>query len=111
MDHVLYAYHGLPEHQVAQTGTKWNLNQRLCKFEDHSPKCVIEPRFTTSKLAQRKNRFDGTLSHCGFQSGLVAEPWIKPYVEDTLEDIVKKKVTKRNCELLAQHLQPIDLGL
>ena len=91
LDYVLYSYHGLPEHQVAQTGTKCEFKSECCaSFRDHSPKCYRAQVYETSKLCNEKIGFDNTKSMLGFQSRLGNRPWLKPYVEDTLEDIVKK---------------------
>lgn len=93
-DHILFSYHGLPEHQVQ----KADRTGRCLKISDcceKNPSCYSAQCFATTKgIVANLKIPEGKWSQC-FQSRLGKDPWLKPYAATVLEKLAtdgKKKV-------------------
>lgn len=92
-DHVLFSYHGLPERQirkgdvtkqVCQLGTCCNT---LTAMNQH---CYRAQCFeTTRQLVKGMGIPEGHYT-TSFQSRLGNDPWIKPYTDEVIPDLVKR---------------------
>jgi len=102
-DHIILSYHGLPERQIRKgdpTGTclkdaKENLEiageANCCAtLHVHNKSCYRAQCFATSRLlAQALGISEEKYTVC-FQSRLGKDPWIQPYTEDIIKELVKK---------------------
>ena len=94
-DFLLYSYHGIPEHQVAATGTACAFSDQCCSnFREHSPKCYRAQCFETTRLCNEALGWPQEKTAVSFQSRLGSRPWLKPYTDQILADLVAKGVKK-----------------
>lgn len=89
-DHVLFAYHGVPERHVRKadrTGSTCLASDDCCaKLHAGNRGCYRAQCFATSRaLAARLELADGTWS-TAFQSRFGRDPWIQPFADDRLAD-------------------------
>lgn len=99
VDHVLFSFHGIPERHVLKvdaSGGKHCLKSADCceRMTEANAKCYRAQSFQTahrlaSKLGLARERY--TVS---FQSRLGRTPWIKPYTDIVLDELVDKGVKR-----------------
>ncbi|SDK29570.1 ferrochelatase [Catalinimonas alkaloidigena] len=115
-DHVLFSYHGLPERQIRK-GDPHNhcLRDGCCdSVGPHNRLCYRAQCFQTSRLlAQALGLSDDQWTVC-FQSRLGRDPWIQPYTEDVVKQLVaqgKKRVLAYSPAFVADCLETtIEIG-
>jgi len=97
-DHVVFSFHGLPERQVQKSDPSGS----HCL---HSPTCcdvpVAENRFcyrhqcfTTARSLAARLGLPAERTTVSFQSRLGRTPWLKPYTDLLLPELVKKGVRR-----------------
>jgi ferrochelatase len=98
-DHVLFSFHGLPEHHMRAgdpTGGKHCLASPSCCDAVAGPSrdCYRAQCYATAReLAARLALADGAWS-VAFQSRLTKVPWIKPYTDEALPELARRGVKK-----------------
>ncbi|TAH21025.1 MAG: ferrochelatase [Cytophagales bacterium] len=89
-DHFIFTYHGLPQRQLRKADSRcltegccdtFSEKNRLC----YRAQCVETTRHLAKALGLKEGDF--TIS---FQSRLGSDPWIKPYTDQMIEELVKK---------------------
>ncbi len=90
-DHFIFTYHGLPERQIRKGDcTGQCLSATCCNtLADWNRLCYRGQCFATSRLLAEElgiGEQDYTVS---FQSRLGSDPWIKPYTDLKIEELVK----------------------
>jgi len=95
-DHVLFSFHGLPEHHMRDgdpSGKHCLASPSCCDaVSGPSRDCYRAQCFATARaLAARLALADGTWT-VSFQSRLTKVPWIKPYTDEVLPALAKKGV-------------------
>ena len=94
-DHVLFSFHGLPEHQVKKTGTNCLQNAACCeRVTGANRNCYRAQSFATAQLIAAKLDLPPSKWSVSFQSRLGRAPWIKPYTDFVLPELAKKGVRK-----------------
>lgn len=91
-DHYLFTYHGLPERQIIKSDCTGTCLQGTCCATLHAlnRNCYRAQCFATTRLlvdALGIKPEDYTVS---FQSRLGKDPWIRPYTDEVIVDLVKK---------------------
>jgi protoporphyrin/coproporphyrin ferrochelatase len=102
-DHIIFSYHGLPERQIRKgdsLGTclaeaKKNPaceNEANCcaSLHAHNRTCYRAQCFETTRLLAQELNIDPQNYTVSFQSRLGKDPWIKPYTDVTIQELVKK---------------------
>ncbi|TAE72167.1 MAG: ferrochelatase [Bacteroidetes bacterium] len=102
-DHVIFSYHGLPERQIRKADhTKTCLvdakkdksiagNPNCCAVShDGNRGCYRANCFATSRLLAEKLGLEEKDYTVCFQSRLGNDPWIKPYTDLVIKDLVKQ---------------------
>ena len=91
-DHFLFSYHGLPERQIVKASCQNYCQLDKCCQTYHSlnkycyrAQCYHTSRLLAQELGLREDQY--TVS---FQSRLGKTPWIKPYTDVVIPDLVKK---------------------
>lgn len=88
-DHFIFTYHGLPQRQLRKADSRcltagccdeFSEKNRLC----YRAQCVETTRHLAKALDLKEDDF--TIS---FQSRLGKTPWIKPYTDEMIEELVK----------------------
>ena len=91
-DHLLFSYHGIPERHVR----KGDLTKTTCVFgtccdsiTDKNHGCYrAQCHETTRLIAGKMGLKPGTYS-TSFQSRLGRDPWLKPYTDEVIPNLVK----------------------
>ncbi|MCU0446004.1 MAG: ferrochelatase [Microscillaceae bacterium] len=102
-DHIIFSYHGLPERQIRKgdaTGTclveaakkpECAGEANCCAtLHAHNRACYRAQCFETTRLLAQELAIAPENYTVCFQSRLGRDPWIKPYTEDVIKDLVKK---------------------
>lgn len=88
--HVLFSYHGLPEQQVLQVGCP-----KICEGPCLQPsenaeqtRCYRSACFATSRAVAESLQLPADRYHTAFQSRLGRTPWIQPYTDGILAELI-----------------------
>lgn len=95
-DHILFSYHGLPERQILKGSCDNYCRLGDCCSVYHSKNqyCYRAQCFQTTRLlAKALNLKDDQYTVC-FQSRLGSDPWIKPYTDEKIHELINKGVKK-----------------
>lgn len=91
-DYLLFSYHGLPEHHLSKAGCV-NLCADDCPVKPNSVCYRAQCQQTTRDLAQvldlRSEKYGSA-----FQSRLGKTPWIKPYTDEVLPELVQQGIKR-----------------
>lgn len=93
-DHCLLSYHGLPEQHIKKVGCKTICEAACPKPDNNNAACYRAQCFETSRLLAKALGLKKTQYTTAFQSRLGKTPWIKPYTDDTLEQLAQKGVKR-----------------
>ncbi len=98
-DHVLFSYHGLPEHQIrkAETTPGYCLASGDSCCAEYGAKnsfCYRAQCFATTRLLADRLRLEPQSFSMSFQSRLGRAAWIRPYTEETLVALAKRGVRR-----------------
>ncbi len=96
-DHYVFTYHGLPERQIkkASVDKYCRLNKKCCSvYHSQNKYCYRAQCFETTRcLTEILSISDQDHTVC-FQSRLGKTPWIKPYTDEVIPDLIKKGVKR-----------------
>ncbi|MBD8488352.1 ferrochelatase [Echinicola sp. CAU 1574] len=96
-DAYLFSYHGLPERQIQKASCNGycQLNAKCCATQTSSNQyCYRAQCFYTTRLLADKMGLPADKVHTSFQSRLGKDPWVQPYTEDSIKDLVKNGAKK-----------------
>ena len=90
-DHFLFSYHGLPERQILKGSCNNYCKLSTCcnSFNQYNRFCYRAQCFNTSRLLAKALNLSEKEYTVSFQSRLGKTPWIKPYTDNTIKDLVK----------------------
>ncbi len=96
-DHFLFSFHGLPEKQIinADPGNCCLKEKDCCRTI--SPKnrhCYAAQCYQTAKAIQEALKLPNAKVSVTFQSRLGKDPWLKPYTQDTVDQLADQGVKK-----------------
>lgn len=91
-DHIIFSYHGLPERQIKKASVQDYCQLGSCcnKYHQKNSHCYRAQCFETSRLLAAELGLSETDYTISFQSRLGKTPWIKPYTDEVILDLVKK---------------------
>ena len=90
--HLLFSYHGIPERQILKTGCK-TVCQKACPLPlNTNQACYKAQCHHTSTLLAAELQLKSQEYSTAFQSRLGKTPWIKPYTDELLIELVGKGV-------------------
>lgn len=95
-EHYLFSYHGLPERQIfkASCGEYCKLGDCCSVFHAKNQFCYRAQCFETTRLLIKELGIkEGQYTVC-FQSRLGKTPWIKPYTDEVIKDLVSKNIKR-----------------
>ncbi|MEB3187596.1 MAG: ferrochelatase [bacterium] len=97
-DHLLLSYHGLPVRQVQKsddTGSHCQIASGCCdRITEANRACYRAHSFATSRALLAALGWDPARSTTSFQSRLGRTPWIPPYTDVLLPELVKSGVRR-----------------
>lgn len=91
-DHFLFTYHGLPERQILKSSCNNYCKLDTCchTFHANNRYCYRAQCYHTSRLLAKELGLSDDQYTVSFQSRLGKTPWIKPYTDEVIPDLVKK---------------------
>lgn len=95
-DHILFSYHGLPERQILKgsCGNYCRLSDCCETYHGKNQYCYRAQCFQTTRLLAKELGIAKEKYTLCFQSRLGKDPWIKPYTDQVIDDLIKKNVKK-----------------
>lgn len=97
-DHVLFSYHGLPERHIRQcdfSGSHCLTSDSCCDaIQVSNRSCYRAQCFATTRGIVKRLSLSSTEWTIGFQSRLGRTPWIKPYTDEILPELVARGVRR-----------------
>lgn len=92
-DFVLFSYHGLTMRQLAQSCTPMCAHEKTCPITERATQCYRAQCYkTTFKIAEALH-LDTNQYATAFQSRLGRLPWIKPYSDQFLGELIARGIT------------------
>lgn len=95
-EHFVFSYHGLPERQIHKAAVNGYCKLSECcnTYNSKNTYCYRAQCFATTRLfVEKLGLTEDQYSIC-FQSRLGRDPWIRPYIDDTIDELRAKGVTK-----------------
>lgn len=96
-DYVLFSYHGLPERHMEKSdgpGVDCDRQGPCPKIGQNNRYCYRAQCFETTRLIAEKLDLSSEEHGVAFQSRLGRTPWIKPYTDIIVEDLIQKGVKR-----------------
>jgi ferrochelatase len=96
IDFVLFSYHGLPERHVDKSGCSLSCDKvSACPVVDSANSyCYRTQCYATTEAIVKQLGLDASVYGVSFQSRLGRTPWIKPYTDMLLPDLIKRGIKK-----------------
>lgn len=92
-DHYLFSFHGLPENHVKKLDNlHCDMNQACPSVSQENQYCYRAQCFATAKLLAQELKLSEKDYQVSFQSRLGRTPWIKPYTDKILPNLIKQGV-------------------
>ncbi|MBC7391278.1 MAG: ferrochelatase [Opitutaceae bacterium] len=90
-DHFLFSYHGLPERQILKGSCNNYCKLSTCcnSFNQYNRFCYRAQCFNTSRILAKALNLTEKDYTVSFQSRLGKTPWIKPYTDNIIKQLVK----------------------
>lgn len=97
-DHVLFSYHGLPQHQVHakdSPGAQFIDRPGCCRLDGpENSNCYRAQSYKTTDLVAAHLGLQEGLFSTAFQSRMAGTKWIEPYTDGVLSDLVSNGVRR-----------------
>lgn len=96
--HILFSYHGIPEKQLRLNNSNKNCpcsnNQSCLKINNNYPSnCYRAQCYATTSLIAKELNLNASQYTTSFQSRLGKLPWIKPYTDQILSNLINNNIT------------------
>lgn len=91
-DHILFSYHGIPEHHLHQSDCKIICTEQCPVGWEKN--CYRAQCQRTTSLIATQLKLDKTQYSTAFQSRLGKTEWIKPYTDKVLSDLLSREVRR-----------------
>lgn len=92
--HVLFSYHGIPERHITKNSCQSICTESCPALADSLHGCYRAQCHQSSRLLAEELSLPMNNYSTAFQSRLGKTPWIKPYTDQILEELVSKKIKK-----------------
>jgi ferrochelatase len=95
-DHLLLSFHGLPEHHMSKLHPSHCFSSAACcdTISPQNSKCYRAQSMFTARALTKDLSFPSEKITVSFQSRLGRRPWIKPYTDIVIDELVAKGVRK-----------------
>lgn len=90
--HLLFSYHGIPERHIIQGGCKPVCSKDCSFVTPKNQACYRAQCYETSRLLAEKLSLCPQQYSTAFQSRLGKTPWIKPYTDEILSELIGKGI-------------------
>lgn len=88
--HLLFSYHGIPERHITKGGCKTVCSKSCPSISLNIQACYRAQCFETSHLLAQKLKLNPQQYTTAFQSRLGKTPWIKPYTDKVLSELIER---------------------
>lgn len=97
-DYLLFSYHGVPERHIKKsdiTKSHCQINNTCCEIKSvahqfcYRHQCLETTKLVAERLSLEEGKF-GT----SFQSRLGQDAWLKPYTDQTINELAQKSIKK-----------------
>lgn len=92
--HVLFSYHGIPERQITKVSCKSICTESCPTLTDSIHWCYRAQCHETSRLLANELGLATNSYSTAFQSRLGKTPWVKPYTDQILAELIVKGIKK-----------------
>ncbi len=92
--HVLFSYHGIPERQITKSSCKTICTGSCPKLTDDIHGCYRAQCYENSRLLALELGLSPNSYSTAFQSRLGKTPWVKPYTDQILSELITRGITK-----------------
>ncbi|KTD05926.1 ferrochelatase [Legionella gratiana] len=92
--HVLFSYHGIPERQITKNNCKSICSKPCPTSRKNIQECYRAHCYQSSQLLAKELALSTNRYSTAFQSRLGKTPWIKPYTDETLAELIAKGIKK-----------------
>ena len=92
-DHFIFSFHGLPERQLKNTGrnNRCKCDGKCCQvITNKNQFCYSAQCYATAKAIQNELNITDVMCSVSFQSRLGKDPWVQPYTDEVLKDLLDK---------------------
>ena len=92
-DHILFSYHGIPEHHIVKVDPKklpCNMENGFCSTHTGERICYRNQCLETTKAIVKKLGIKEDEYSNAFQSRMLKDPWLEPFTDVVLEKLPKK---------------------
>jgi ferrochelatase len=90
--HLLFSYHGIPERHILKSGCQRVCSGLCAPISLSNPACYRAQCIETSRLVAQELALHPDQYSTAFQSRLGKTPWIRPYTDELLSDLLARKV-------------------
>lgn len=90
--HLLFSYHGIPERHIIKGGCDSICLQDCGSMIQKNQACYRAQCFETSRLLAKELKLSSAQYTTAFQSRLGKNPWIKPYTDELLSELIRRGV-------------------
>lgn len=94
VDSIIFSYHGLPERHINKSECSAQCSRlNACpQIDDQNAYCYRAQCYETSRLIAKELNLEPTQYQVTFQSRLGKTPWLKPYTDLVLPELIKNNV-------------------
>ncbi len=93
-DYLLFSYHGVPERHLTRVGCRKICTPICAPMDKANSICYKAQCTTTTRELVKKLDLSAQKYGISFQSRLGKTPWIKPYTDELLPDLIKKGIKR-----------------
>ena len=91
-EHILFSYHGIPENHLHKIGCEKVCTASCPSTNTNDKGCYRAQCMETTNLIAKAIGLKSETYSTAFQSRFGKTPWIKPYTDKILEDLIKKGI-------------------
>lgn len=93
-DHILFSYHGLPQHHLVRGGCNRSCESLCPPIKPNESTCYRAQCFQTTRSIVAMLGLNEQQYSTAFQSRLGKTPWIQPYTDDTLSKLAAQGIKR-----------------
>lgn len=93
-DYLLFSFHGVPERHLIRLGCSQICATNCAPIDKVNSLCYKAQCYTTGRELVKKLDLSENKYEISFQSRLGKTPWIKPYTDELLPELIKKGVRR-----------------
>lgn len=92
--YILFSYHGIPERQITKSSCKLICIKPCPTSRENIKECYRAHCYQSSQLLAKELGLSDNNYSTAFQSRLGKTPWIKPYTDEVLAELIAKGIKR-----------------